>query len=151
MFLSFAIRWSGDVDIGIGCGTDRVGCKNAIAGACQVGSDLSRIFGSINLPHLKDGAAGCIERCQEQASVSKGICRSQCQEVWASRSAVVAQRCHSLFALFMLREVCHEAAANFSKAGDEPLHVEGKETSKNIDFKPTKASGLTCMQHPYQA
>lgn len=50
--LSFAIRWSGDVDIGIGCGTDRVGCKNAIAGACQVGSDLSRIFGSINLPHL---------------------------------------------------------------------------------------------------
>jgi len=67
------LELASDVDIGIGCGTDRVGCKNAIAGACQ------------------DGAAGCIQRCQEQASVSKGICRSQCQEV------------------------CHEAAANFSK------------------------------------
>lgn len=145
MFLSLAIRWSGDVDIGIGCGTDRVGCKNAIAGACQVGSDLSRIFGSIcNLPHMKDGAAGCIQRCQEQASVSKGICRSQCQEVWASRSAVVAQRDAIRFSCFLRsamrpQRIFRRLEMNRSMWRERRT----KTTCKNIGFKPTKASRLT--------
>ncbi|CAL1153289.1 unnamed protein product [Cladocopium goreaui] len=64
------------VGIGIGCSTDQQGCQDAIAGACQ------------------DGAAGCVQTCQDQASVSKGICRSKCQEV------------------------CHDAAANFSQVCD---------------------------------
>ena len=48
----------------------------------------------------------------------------------AKRSGVQLYCCqNSLFMPFP--EVCHEAAANFSKAGDEPLHV-GKEKEKDL-------------------
>ncbi|CAE7739166.1 ABCA1, partial [Symbiodinium microadriaticum] len=51
------------VQMGIGCASDRAGCKSAIATACQ------------------EGAAQCTDTCLSQADVSPSICRSQCRQI----------------------------------------------------------------------